>query len=65
MYALIFTNTILGAYLVYIIAEKRKKSLKNSSFWAVFFLLTISLAITVFSIVPLESIDSVKETMLP
>lgn len=65
MYALIFTNTILGAYLTYIIAEKRYNSLKDTTFWLVLLLLFISLAITVFSVLPSESLESVKETMLP
>lgn len=67
MSALIFTNTILGAYLSYIIAEKRKNAMKEKSFWLVLLLLIISLCITMFTIIPSETIDieTVKDTMLP
>lgn len=65
MFALIFTNTVLGAYLSYILAEKRANSLKEKSFWAVLLLLVISIVITFYSIASPESIESVKETMLP
>ncbi len=65
MYALIFTNTILGAYLAYIIAEKRKNAIRNRSFWMILLFLIISLSITLISIVPQESLETVKDSMLP
>lgn len=65
MSALIFTNTILGAYLSYIIAEKRKKAMKEKSFWLVLLLLITSVCITIITVVPTESIETVKDTMLP
>lgn len=65
MSALIFTNTILAAYLSYIVAEKRKHSLKEKSFWLILLLLITSLVITAVYVLPSESIETVKDTMLP
>lgn len=64
MLALIFTNTILGAYLSYIIAEERKKSVQNRVFWVVTILLLISLGITAYTLGVKES-DIVTRTMFP
>lgn len=65
MYALIFTNTILGIYLSYIIAEKRKRSWKSVTFWLILLLFLASLLATCISISPEGSIKTVKEIMLP
>lgn len=64
MLALIFTNTILGAYLSYIVAEERKKSVQNKVFWVVAILLLISLGITAY-ILGAKDNSIVTKTMFP
>ncbi len=57
MYALIFTNTILGVYLSYIIAEKKKKSYRDKAFWLILFLLLTSIVITAIVMFPTNNLN--------
>ncbi len=60
MLTLIFTNTVLSAYMTYIIVEKKWDCLKNTTFWAIAFLLFISICITISVCLP-EQVKMVKE----
>ncbi len=63
MYALLFTNTILGAYLTYILAEKKRNSFKNRAFWVVLLLLFLSLIITTSILFPISEMAMIKDTV--